>query len=284
MATVGRSWCFTVNNYTADDEDALRSLHDQGAVYLVFGREVAPETGTPHIQGYVRFKSTKRFRAVKALLPDGAHIELAVASAAQNKEYCSKEGDVEEFGDCPGDRDSQRRANVDAINSRYDEARQLAKDGNFDDIPSDLYVRHLTAFHRIRQIAQEEAVLPNNDRLDNHWYCGPSGSGKSFGAREDYPDFYAKSKNKWWGGYKFQANVIIDDIDPSHQVWIGAFLKEWSDHYCFNAETKGSGLVIRPARIIVTSQYRIDQIFHDPETVAALERRFTTKVFVARAE
>ena len=90
-------------------------------------------------------------------------------------------------------------------------------------------------------------------------------------------------KNKWWNGYKFQEVCIIDDIDPTHKRWIGAFLKEWSDHYMFSAESKGGVMVIRPKIIVVTSQYSIGQVFtdsetgvRDVETVAALERRFVS--------
>lgn len=270
----GRSWCFTVNNYTAADEDLLRGLHENGAIYLVFGREVG-ESGTAHLQGYVRFEKTKRFAGVKKLLPTGCHIECAQANAQTNKEYCSKDGDYEEFGDCPID----RKQRGEEIKDEWDEARIAAAEGRFEDIPSNLYIRNLNSFHRIHQMACEAAVMADNDELVNYWYWGPSGSGKSRSARADFPVHYLKAKNKWWGGYKFQESVIIDDVDPSHEVWIGAFLKEWSDHYRFNAETKGSGMVIRPKSVIVTSQYPISAIFKDPETVKALERRFVSKKF-----
>ena len=49
-----KSWCGTVNNYSEIDEDMLKSLVDKGmATYLVYGHEVAPGTGTLHLQVYV---------------------------------------------------------------------------------------------------------------------------------------------------------------------------------------------------------------------------------------
>jgi len=49
-----RDWCFTLNNYKAIDEAILRQLDSK---YLIYGYETAPETGTPHLQGYVYFEN-----------------------------------------------------------------------------------------------------------------------------------------------------------------------------------------------------------------------------------
>lgn len=100
----GRSFCFTVNNYTAEDEDLLRAMEKHDAIYLIFGREVAPNTGTPHLQGYVRFSKVKRPNAVLAIIPKGTHLENAKYSAAHNQKYCSKEGDFEVGAYDTGDR------------------------------------------------------------------------------------------------------------------------------------------------------------------------------------
>lgn len=41
-----RSWQFTVNNYIDSD---LTRLAQVECVYIVYGKEVAPTTGTPHL-------------------------------------------------------------------------------------------------------------------------------------------------------------------------------------------------------------------------------------------
>ncbi len=57
---------------------------------------------------------------------------------------------------------------------------------------------------------------------------------------------------------------------------IGAqHLKVWGDHYPFTAEGKGYTLdKIRPKRIIVTSNYRISDIYEDPKDHEPIQRRF----------
>lgn len=59
----------------------------------IAGREVAPETGTPHLQGYVRFPNTQRFSWWKNQFPT-AHVELKKGLEEQAWNYCDKAGDL----------------------------------------------------------------------------------------------------------------------------------------------------------------------------------------------
>lgn len=101
MGTYSKHWCFTVNNYSAADDDLLKALGTAASVsYLVYGYETG-EQGTPHLQGYVAYATRKRFNSVKSDLPRGAHIEQRKGTAVQAAEYCKKDGVFQEFGTIP---------------------------------------------------------------------------------------------------------------------------------------------------------------------------------------
>lgn len=86
MATRGRRWCFTLNNYTEEDCVTLSTLEVKS---IVVGKEKG-ESGTEHLQGFVKFNQPKKLSGVKKILPR-AHWEIAKGSDSQNLDYCSKE-------------------------------------------------------------------------------------------------------------------------------------------------------------------------------------------------
>lgn len=99
---ISRRYCFTINNPTDAETQQIRDLGNSPTTsYLVFGREIAPGTGTPHLQGFVVFATNSRFRKAKRLICERAHLEIARATSAQAAEYCKKEGDFEEYGTPP---------------------------------------------------------------------------------------------------------------------------------------------------------------------------------------
>lgn len=262
-----RSYCFTINNYSDVDEDCCRSIKCR---YMVFGREVG-ENGTPHLQGYVVFDIQRTFGAVAKLFPR-AHLEIANGDADQNFAYCSKEGDFEERGDRP--MSSKRKGYEEK--ERWDLALENAKRGRFEEIPGDIRFRY---YKTVKEIAKDYMMKPEDlSEMDNWWYVGPPRCGKSRTARENFPGAYFKLTNKWWDGYQGEENVIIDDFELDSKL--GHHLKIWADRYSFLAETKGGALHIRPKRIIITSNYTIDDCFpEDPVMCAAIKSRFNVRTW-----
>lgn len=92
----GKTWCFTMNNYTNEDQDRLRALVPDSCEYLVYGREVG-DSGTPHLQGFVKFSQRKRRTQVTAIIGQ-SHLTLA-RNVPASILYCKKDGDFEEFGE-----------------------------------------------------------------------------------------------------------------------------------------------------------------------------------------
>lgn len=259
-----RNYVFTLNNYNESDETILSLIECK---YMLYGREVAPTSGTKHLQGFIVFSNAKSLSAVRRILR-GCHIEIARGSAAQCIAYCKKEGDFVERGEIPRDRSTCG----DLEKERWNQAWESAKRGDIEDIPADIRIRCYSTIKRIKRDYQKS--LQPMDHMAGIWIHGEAGCGKTRKVFETYPELYPKSINKWWCGYQGEEVVLLDDIEPSHGSWIGYFLKIWGDRYPFIGEEKGGSGKIRPKKIIVTSQYTIEQIWSDEETKAALLRRF----------
>lgn len=81
-------WVFTWFNYPDDWEDYFIERQDRVDKYYV-GYEIAPTTGNPHLQGWLRFiKDKERFTSLR--LPSMWH-EAMGGTERHNILYCSKE-------------------------------------------------------------------------------------------------------------------------------------------------------------------------------------------------
>lgn len=266
-----RAFCFTWNNYPDQYRLTLDGIQCR---YVVCGEELAPTTGTPHLQGYIYFDNARTRGAVRRLLP-GCHLIPALGNSEDNRNYCCKTRPVDltpnvriyERGSIPltpADKGAMERA-------RYDSAWALAKNGSIEEIDGDIRVRFYSALKRIQR-----DFMPPVQRLDSTcgiWIYGDSGAGKTRSVLDKFPDLYPKPRNVWWDGYQNERVVLVDDLDR-FDVALGGKLKHWADCYPFIGECKGSSVKIRPRWLFVTSQYRIEDIWSDVETIDALRRRF----------
>jgi len=264
-----RGWCYTLNDYTQAEYDHVLSLD---TVYHVVGKEVGDE-GTPHLQGYLYFKSMKSFKQTKAMVPR-AHLEVAQGNSLQNRTYCTKGNDFVESGVRPMTKQEQGAlgsAGGDAEQERWKAAKTAATEGRLDDVPDDIFVRY---YRTLKNIREDYATQPD-DLADVTcvWIHGPTGAGKSHLVREVWPDLYDKCCNKWWDGYVPGKVALLDDFDLTHEC-LGHHVKRWADKYAFRAEVKGGTVNLRPPVIAVTSQYLPMDVFKDDALCQAIQRRF----------
>jgi len=154
-----KNWCFTINN-PSDEEIASIRLAAASAEYLVFGRETA-ETGTPHLQGYVIFPAHVRLVTAKNRLgTPGGHFEVTRGTAKQASDYCKKDGDFEEFGECPAATQG-RRSDLDSFYSWADEfALENGRAPTTPEVAQSEHVAVLTRYPGITRIARLRLFQP----------------------------------------------------------------------------------------------------------------------------
>jgi len=259
-----RNFVFTINNPTAGDDLEIELLKAH-VKYFVYGRERG-ELGTAHYQGYVQFKHPVSCRRLSGLL-SRAHVEIAKGNATQNRQYCTKEGDFEEYGEAPTGRTLDKK-------QQWRDIIKLAEEGNLEKIKEDFPHVYFLHNKKILDLRRRASGILDGE-LENEWWVGPTGTGKSRRLWSLYPEHYSKNLNKWWDGYADEDVVAIEEMNPECGKWMGSFLKIWADRYPFSPEVKGSHIAkIRPKKIIVLSNYTPEQVFTNEEDLLPIRRRF----------
>lgn len=247
-----RAYVFTLNNYTSEDEKYLQTVLQYQ--YLVYGREIAPQTGTPHLQGYVYFTNPRGFEAVRKLRKWS--IQVAKADALKNGEYTKKGDDWFEKGTRP----LTQQEKGDCERNRYKRAYELALEGDYCAIDSDILLRH---YGTLKRIKAEFTKVFDLDVLPLCVYLwGATGVGKSRLARElSGTDAYRKEPmTKWFTGYSHQKVVWIDEVEPMPYE-LQSLYKRLCDHYVCPVESKGGNMDIRPEIMIFTSNHPPEKVF-----------------------
>lgn len=270
-----KRWVVTINHYTKADI-AMFEVIKARCEYWIYGMEVAPTTKTPHLQCYIVFKEPKTAKQCHELFPSHGHWEKQSPNSTPQQciDYCKKDEKFEEYGVQPVNGQAEGGK---ATQDKWRETRDLAKAGRLDEIDPKLFVGH---YKTLKMIKSDYKALPAN--LDwttppNIWIYGPTGTGKSHYARNKVigsnPFYIKNAGNKWWDRYEGQDYVLIEDLDIAH-AYQAYYMKIWCDKYAFTVEVKNSGDLIRPKVIVVSSNYKIEEIFPDKNTHEPLKRRF----------
>lgn len=289
-----RNFCFTLNNYTQEQLEWWTNAIAHPCIrYCCFGREVS-DSLTPHLQGYFQCRNPISIKAligysparsglarVSGKLPEEAgrpHLEPAYGSLSQNKAYCSKA--------------------CDPVNNPFVECGEPSGENQGKRTDLELCVKDIQENHfNMAQIAQEhpcafvkfsggiQKLIASQTKKRNfptelYWYYGPTGTGKSRLAWEEFPDAYSKDPStKWWDGYSGEETVIMDDYRPSKELPFNQLLR-LADRYPLNVEMKGGWINFAPKRIIITTPRDPVATFANldwigPEALGQLQRRIT---------
>lgn len=89
-----KRWCATINNYTEDDTDRIREYcTEENCQYAVFGKEIG-DKGTLHLQGFIHLRKRVKIGTIKKNISMNGHYEMARGTDEENRQYCSKQGDL----------------------------------------------------------------------------------------------------------------------------------------------------------------------------------------------
>lgn len=265
------AWVYTLNN-----PEAPIPFNPHSMLYHVYGEEVG-ESGTRHYQGFIIFKNRKLFTQVKELCAE-AHWESTKGTYQQAADYCKKDGIFKEEGTLPEQPQVKgSKAGGKATKDKWRFISDSAKKGDLLAIDAVHPKQFVNSYRNLVAIRKDFTIrLPDLNGVCGIWYYGKPGVGKTRLLTSKYPNAYLKRMNKWFDGYNSEDVVALDDLGLDHK-FMGYELKKLADRYCYMVEVKNASMYIRPKKCIVTSQYRIEDIWaDDEETKKALQRRFVS--------
>lgn len=260
-----RNVMFTLPHWTADEFSILLTRPDFS--YILIGKEVAPTTGLPHLQGYAEYPNSRSFNTVRRHFFGRAHLEPRRGTQAQAIDYCKKDGDWKEAG-----QKAEQGKRIDVAGMMDLIHSGAGKLECWETYPMLMmhYSRAWTEFREL--IAPERDVSAVQDvRL----YWGATGLGKTRAAVEEFPDISFHLQGKWYDTYYHGRAYLFDDFDPV-EVSIGQLLRVL-DRYKISVEVKGGSIRWNPPVIIVTSNDPLESWYPDVSQARrdALRRRFT---------
>lgn len=244
-----RGYLIVINNPTAEDEAALRGDDHEYCVYQI---EKGEEEGTEHIQGFVYYKSARKFGPLKKKYPR-AHIEPMKCMAALMKYSQKCETRVRgpyEFGTKP---EQGRRNDLEAAAQRILDGETVA-----DLLKSDpvLVVRNFRGL----QFAENNVKKHRTTKPYVEWIFGKSGAGKTKRVHDKHgaDNIYIKDGTQWWDGYNNEDAILIDDFNGK---WEFRNLLQALDWYKFQGQNKGGYLKINSPFIYITCEFPPEEMF-----------------------
>jgi len=241
MTTRTRTFCWTLHDPTLSEQQILQAMDVR---YMIYGREVCPETQRPHLQGFTMFKNAKTWEAAKAVhsVPR-LHLEPCKGSPSQNIDYCSKT-DTTPFE--KGTRPKQgKRSDLEIV-------REIVATGG-------TMRETLTQITSVQSIRMAEKLLTYEERKRDwkptvHWYHGLTGTGKTRAVAElvkEKDAYWCNPTNKWWDGYDGHDVIVIDDMRGSFCSF--STLLRILDRYEYRVEYKGGYRQLLAKEIYITS-------------------------------
>lgn len=251
---------WTINNYTDFCvrvlEDIFPKLVAEGDVLFVcFGKEVGPECGTPHLQGYTRFPAKKRWlqrRVFFDLLKVDVHccwpsVHPANQGDVGMKAYCGKTRPQDErpnayyveWGNVNVKRKRGSRTDIhDAHQWITENAAKKSRMEIYAEFPK-LFWKYNKAMDKLIEEVRLKCNDNRSEGIHIYWCWGITGSGKSDWVCKQTQGkrVFRKRTGKWWDGIDGEDIVILDDLRKNWMPF--GDLLTIMDKYKYRGERKG---------------------------------------------
>lgn len=250
-----RNVCFTINNYTNADIEALDSWE---CIYMLYAKEIG-EQGTPHLQGYFEMETQMTLSALKKKLHSTAHFEKAKGTAEHNYKYIvGPFEDLEKSKPFNPEHVIRGAPKKQGKRSDLEATREVLKEtGKMRDV-----VETASTFQSIRMA---EVYLKYHEKSRTwkpnvKWFHGATGSGKTRLAYDLLTSPYTCCANaKWFEGYDAHEDVLIDDI--RFDTFKFQDLLRLIDRYEYRVECKGGSRQFLAKNIIITAPSSPQEMF-----------------------
>lgn len=258
---VSKSWFGTLNNYSEEEWEDMCTL--RGVTKGIVGKEVG-ESGTPHLQIWLTFKTAKRLAGLKKI-NSRAHWEVTKADRAAEK-YCKKEGQYFEYNNTEQGKRSDLISAIEAL-----EQGGIMK--VVDEHP-DKYVKYYRGLERLEQMRLSKKINTFT-KTSVVVIIGAAGTGKTRMCYEKHPELYRvpapQGDSVWFDGYTGQKAILLDDF----KGWIKyTILLQWLDGYALQVPIKGGFVWRQWDTVYITSNYEPERWYPGVEDLSALRRRF----------
>lgn len=215
-----KNWCWTSWREESPREWILKDENSQ-VKYCCAQREICPNTGKVHWQGYAEFRSNQRpsgvirnlggkkdYKGEDGKLSFGIFCQMRNGTAAQARDYTRKEkpgflpNTWWEIGDWRNNSPGKR-------NDIHDSTKRAMELGTFkkcaEEMPA-FTVRFSTGLLRTLNARMPARDSSSPCKIIIIWGVG-SGDRKSLWAHDTYPDAFVHPDSAWWDGYEGQDVV-----------------------------------------------------------------------------
>ncbi len=275
-----RHWVYTLYGDSAPFQGQLI----ESVRYTIWQREVCPQSGRYHYQGYVEFRAPHRQAAVKTKIGGSPHVEPRRGSREAARAYASKEEtrlpgtEPIELGNFTGGGQGARTDIQDALSILRAEPTANGLRHLYDE-HGPVMVKYARGMQSALYHYSSRVGRDNPPEVFVHY--GETGTGKTWTVfdRHGMSDVWrapvSTNNVQWFDGYYGHEIALFDDFDGQHPAI--TVMLQVLDRYPVQIPIKGAHTHFVPTTIYITTNVEFVDWYPDASEhhKNALKRRIT---------